>query len=339
MILAGIIGPGLIWENTHRPVLAELHDRIRVVAAAARSRERQKAAREAYPDATIYSDARELIEDPEVQAVIILTPISLNAPMARAALAAGKPAIVEKPVAMSVAEAQELFRAERRSTGTVYILEQHVYKSFLREVRQLIESGEIGTPLSFERTIHGRIALDNDQSGGYGATAWRMEPDFPLGNFFDGGIHEVALLHEIFGPARSVFARGRSLRPDFGEVDLLSMVVEYSEGVQGTFSFSSVLGKQGNSLVIHGTKAAIVVRERELHIRDPRDGSETLLPLKWYPESTAMWEEILDLLPTGVHGRYGPEKAVADLAFMEAVQRSLASDRIEPAVVPADETE
>ncbi len=330
MVHAGIIGPGLIWQNTHRSILAELHDQIRVVAAAARSTEKQRRAREAYPDATIYSDARKLIEDPEVEAVIILTPISLNAPMAKASLAANKHAVVEKPVAISVAEAEDLYVAEKRGAGTLYVLEQHVYKSLIPVVRKLIETDEIGTPISFERCFHVRIARERDLTGGYGSTDWRVTPDFPLGNFFDGGIHEVALLQELFGPATAVFARGRSLRPDYGDVDVLSMIVEYPGGLQGTFSHSSFLGNQGNSLVIHGTKAALVVRDRELHVRDPRDGTESLVPMEWQPESTTMWREIASLLPEGKPARYTPEKALADLAFMESVVQSLSSGRLEP---------
>lgn len=334
MIHCGIIGPGLVWKNVHREILARLHDRIRVVAVAARSRERQRDAREAYPDATIYSDARELIQDPEVDTVVILTPISLNAPMARAALTAGKHAIVEKPVAISQEEGRDLYAAEERSTGNVYVLEQHVYKSLIPVVRDLLESGEIGTPVSFERSLHVRIAAENDLSGGYGSTDWRARPDFPLGVFFDGGIHEVALLQEIFGPATAVFGRGRSLRPDFGEVDILSMVVEYPQGVQGTFSYSSLLGRQGDSLVIHGTQGAIVVRDRELHVRDPRDGTETLLPLEWHPESSTMWAEITTAISGGTRGRYTAAKALADLGFMEALSRSLVSMQREDVQLP-----
>lgn len=306
-----------------------MHDRIRIVAAAARSREKQEDAREAYPDATIYSDARELIADPQVEAVIILTPISLNAPMAKAALAAGKHAIVEKPVAISVEEAGDLYNAEERSTGTIYVLEQHVYKTLIPAVHSLIESGEIGTPVGFERSVHVRIAQANDLSGGYGRTDWRVQPDFPLGNFYDGGIHEVALLHELFGPAQAVFAHGRSLRPDFGEVDLLALVVVYPDGVQGTFSHSAILGHQGDNFVIHGTKAALVIRNHELHLRDPDDGSETLVPFDWYPESIAMWEDIAARLPAGETARYTGGHALADLAFMDAVVRSLKSARME----------
>lgn len=329
MINLGIVGPGLIWRATHRAILAELHEKVGIVAAAARSRENQTAAREAYPDATIYSDARDLIADPEVEAVVVLTPISLNAPMAKAALAAGKHVIMEKPVAISVDEAEDLYTAESRSTGTVYVLEQYLYRSILPIVQRMISEDAIGDPVCFERSVHVRIAAENDLSGGYGSTDWRMTPDFPLGNFFDGGIHEIAFLQEIFGPAQAVFARGRSLRPEFGDVDLLSMVAEYPRGVQGTISHSSILGRQGDSFVIHGTEAALVVRRNVLHVRDPRDGSETEVPLEIYPESRAMWEEILSLIPSGHQARYTPGKALADLEFMNAVTRSLASGCME----------
>jgi len=107
------------------------------------------------------------------------------------------------------------------------------------------------------------------------------------------------------------------------------MVVEYPEGVQGTISHSSILGRQGDSFVIHGTEAAMVVRRNELHLRDPRDGTETEVTLKVYPESLAMWEEIISLIPSGRPARYTPSKALADLEFMSAVTRSLVSGRME----------
>lgn len=333
MIHSGIIGPGLIWQKTHRSILAELHETITVVAAAARSEGNQQAAREAYPDATIYSDAQELITDPQVEAVIILTPIALNAPMAQAVLAAGKQAIVEKPLARTLAEARNLYTTAASSAGNVFVLEQHVYKALIPAVRAAIDAGTIGRPVSFERTLHVRLAAENDQTGGYGSTSWRIKPDFPLGNFFDGGIHEVALMRELFGPATGVFARGTALRPDFGEVDLLSMVVEYPEGVHGTFSHSAYLGHQGDSFVIHGTEAALVVRDRELHVRSSRDGTESLVPFEWYPESTAMWKEILESVGNGTTARYSRDKVLADLGFMEAVGRSIKSSRLEPVVI------
>ncbi len=330
MTKTGIIGPGLIWQRTHREILSTLAQELPVAAYAARSPENRKLAGESYPQATAYSDAAALIADPEVQAVVILTPIHLNAPMALLVLEAGKHAIVEKPVARSLAEARELFEVEKRSQGTLYILEQHPHKSLIPVVKGLFRQGAAGRPVAFERAVHVQIDVANDSTGGFGSTPWRQVPDYPLGNFFDGGIHEVALLQMLFGPPEAVFAAGQSLRETFGDVDQLSMVIRYPGAVHGVFSHSSSLGLQGNHFVIHGTEGVVTVTDREVTLR--RNGADQpvkSIPVPWHQESVAMWQEIADALPSGSPGIYHRREALADLAFMDAVQKSLDSEKME----------
>ena len=87
-IRLGIVGPGLIWENAHRPVLDAMVDRIVPVAfSATRDASRQKVARD-YPHARYYSDYRELVAQPDLDAVLVMTPIALNYPVGMAALEA-----------------------------------------------------------------------------------------------------------------------------------------------------------------------------------------------------------------------------------------------------------
>lgn len=328
MINLGIVGPGLIWEKTHREIISQLNDRFRVVAVAARSQKNQERGRAAYPEATIYSSADDLIADPTVEAVVVLTPISLNAPIAKKALQAGKHAIVEKPLARSVAEARDVVAAvggASRGGPSLYILEQHVHKSLIPALRSAIDDGAIGTPVGFERSVHANIDIENDGTGGFGATEWRQHPDFPLGNFFDGGIHEVALLHEVFGPAEAVYARGRSLRETFGDVDLLHLLIDYKDDLHGQFTHSAYLGEQKNYLIIRGTKAELVCTDTTIRRVDSLTGEESLLDVPWKDESVSMWEEVAEVIKSGKSGRYTIEKAIADLALMEAVQRSLTS--------------
>ena len=327
MISLGIIGPGLIWEHTHRDIIAGLRDTFAVRAVAARSRVNQDRGRGAYPEANIYGDADELIADPAVEAVVILTPIALNAPTAHKALEAGKHAVVEKPVARSRSEARALAERAKTAPGVLYILEQHVHKGMIAAVRSHIDAGEIGEVVSFERSLHVRIAETNDQTGGYGKTSWRIEPDYPLGNFFDGGIHEIALMQELFGPAEAIYGRGRSLREGFGEVDLLSMVVEYPGGIQGTFSHSASLGRQGNSFVIHGTTGALECTDRAITRIDAANGETAVHTVEPKNESVTMWEEVGRVLADRRPGRYTPEKAQNDVALMDALQASLRDGR------------
>ena len=107
-IRLGVIGAGLIWLRRHQPTLATLQDAFTPVAFADPSEQRRNQAAEAFPDAVIVSDYQELLALPQVDAVLVLTPIVLNAPVALAALQAGKDVIMEKPIARSVAEAAHL---------------------------------------------------------------------------------------------------------------------------------------------------------------------------------------------------------------------------------------
>ena len=328
MINLGIIGPGLIWQHTHRAIIAALSDLFRVTAVAARSPANQERGRAAYPEATIYGDATRLIADDSVQAVVILTPIALNAPLAKAALAAGKHAIVEKPLARSLAEAREVIAVAESVPGALYILEQHVHKSLIATVREVIDAGRIGRVVAFDRAVHVRIAAEDDQTGGYGGTAWRVAPDFPLGNFFDGGIHEVALHQELLGPAQAVFGSGRSLREGFGEVDLLSMVVQYPNDVAGVFAHCAAFGNRGGRFLIHGTTGSLEIEDRRIVVVDDATGGRDTVAVRWQDESTTMWREAAAVVD-GRRPTYTPAKALADLAFMEALQTSLRSRKQE----------
>src|SRR5688572_25974814 len=107
-IRLGVVGAGLIWLRRHQPTLATLQEAFTPVAFADPSEERRSQAAEMFPDAVIVSDYQELLAMEQVDAVLVLTPIVLNAPVAGAALEAGKDVIMEKPIARSVAEAAQL---------------------------------------------------------------------------------------------------------------------------------------------------------------------------------------------------------------------------------------
>ena len=331
MIKLGIIGPGLIWEKTHKEILAELHTLFTVVAVAGRSAESQHKARVAYPEARIYSQADDLIADPAVEAVAILTPIDLNAPMALKVLKAGKHAIVEKPLARSLSEGKELIRQGANANQILYILEQHVHKSLVKFLKQLIGTEVIGKPVAFEYSLHCRIAADSeDQTGGYGNTEWRQTPNFPLGNFFDGGIHEIALLSELFGPARSVFARGRSLREGFGDVDLISMLLNYDTGMQGSFMHSSFLGKQEDFFIIRSTDASLRCENSRITRIDAVVGTESHFEFPWKNENLTMWQEVADVIHRKRMPTYNLQRALSDLSLLEAIETSIRTEHVVP---------
>src|SRR3712207_4967569 len=107
-IRLGVIGAGLIWLRRHQATLAAMPEAFVPVAFADPSEQRRQQAGEMFPTAVVVSDYQALLALPEVDVALVLTPIQLNAPVALAALQAGKDVIMEKPIARSVAEAAHL---------------------------------------------------------------------------------------------------------------------------------------------------------------------------------------------------------------------------------------
>ena len=205
----GVIGLGLIWQRVHRAILTEQQAYFVPSAFCDLSEERRQATSAEFPGAPVVAEYRELLAMPELAVIQVLTPIAYNAPVARAALEAGKDVIMEKPIARSVAEGQELLEAARRLGRRLIITEQLAYRQAEEQVAALLSDGAIGDVILWERVQH----LEADTGQGpmrYESTPWRKEANFPLGTLFDGGVHLVAGLSRIFGAPQSVAATGRS---------------------------------------------------------------------------------------------------------------------------------
>ncbi|HEY0193544.1 MAG TPA: Gfo/Idh/MocA family oxidoreductase [Kofleriaceae bacterium] len=141
----GVIGYGYWGPNLVRNFAAG--PRTKVTAIAEPSPARQRAAASAVPHIPVVADAAQLIADPEIDAVAIATPIFTHYPLAKAALAAGKHVLVEKPLAPSVAEAEEL-AALATSQGRVLMVDHtFVYTAAVRKIRELIAGGDLGRVL------------------------------------------------------------------------------------------------------------------------------------------------------------------------------------------------
>lgn len=326
-IRLGIIGPGLIWDKIHRDIVRGMGNTFEVTALSARSEKTREKARNQFPQASIHPDYRDLIGSDEVEAVVILTPIPMNAPVTLEALAAGKHAIVEKPLATSTADAREIIEAERKGTANVYILEQHPQKSFIPEVRSIMEEGLLGRVLHFEFVFHNRLEESGEgEDRSYGDTKWRQENAFPLGNIFDGGIHAIALLQTLFGPPEWITALGSNLRPTFGEYDNITSLFRYEEGLIGSFSHSGYLPNVQNYLIIRGSEGAMEVEERSITIRYADGGlEERRVPNE--SERVRMWREIGSAIASNSPASYSTERTLLDLQVLEAIETSLKEGR------------
>jgi scyllo-inositol 2-dehydrogenase (NADP+) len=317
----GVIGAGLIWLRAHRPILETMGDAFAPVAFCEVSEERRAALTQEFPDARVLSDYHSLLALPEVEAALVLTPIALNAPVARDALRAGKHVIMEKPIARSVAEGRELIAAAREADRLLCVTEQVAYRQAENALADVIASGEIGELVLWERVVH----LEADTAAGplrYESTPWRKQADFPLGTMFDGGIHVVAGLSKVFGAPESVDATGMLLRPEYGEYDHIAALFHYGRGVTGMLSHSSYLPPARNHFHIYGTAGVITVEQGRLVI-ERREQAARVVELPQENPYASMWRALRQALAERREPFYTPEKALRDVAILEAIARAI----------------
>jgi scyllo-inositol 2-dehydrogenase (NADP+) len=321
----GVVGPGLIWKHAHRPAIEKLGDAVEVVAFCASSEKTRQEVTQEYPDKPFFYDYRELVQQPNIDAVLVLTPIALNAPVALAALRANKSVLLEKPMARSLAEAQELVCVARERGLNLWVLEQDGYRATWQQVRGLLDAGEIGRVVSFERVWH-RFFLPETSGDGSAGTAWRQQPDFILGTLYDGGHHAIAALSTLFGSPRSVYATSVSLRPGYGESDHETMILEYGQGLSGYFSHATYLSGARNYFVIRGTDGLLDVGREQLIVKQS-DGVQRIIPLERSGAHDAMWRALLQAYRDGVQPAYTPECGLRELAILHGIYASIQQEK------------
>jgi len=170
------------------------------------------------------------LADPRATGAVICTPHDRHLGDARLAFAAGKHVLVEKPIARTLDEADELIAAAEAARRVLMVAEQFHFMPAFRRLKALVDDGALGDV----REIH-LVAR-----GHFGRSGWRLQADLAGGGaLIDGGIHYVHALRWWGGGVRRVFA----LRPpqtllDLGGEDAVSLLAELPGGAVGLLSNS-----------------------------------------------------------------------------------------------------
>jgi len=143
MIGVGYWGPNLIRN------FSDLDD-AQVVSCSDLSQERLNKIAKRYLAVKCTQHNEELLADPQVDAVVVATPVSTHYPIAKAALEAGKHVMIEKPLADSSEHALDLVETAERVGRVLMVDHTFIYTSAVRKMRELIDSGELGDILYFD---------------------------------------------------------------------------------------------------------------------------------------------------------------------------------------------
>jgi predicted dehydrogenase len=147
-IKVGLIGYGYWGPN----LLRNLHetDGVDVKVCVDLLPERRAAASKRYPNVQVSADADEIVNDPEIDAVVLATPVFSHHSLAKRALEAGKHVLVEKPMTRTVQEAEELIKLAKRKDLVLMVDHTFVYTGAVRRIKEIIDAGELGELYYFD---------------------------------------------------------------------------------------------------------------------------------------------------------------------------------------------
>jgi predicted dehydrogenase len=195
------------------------------------------------------ADGNEVINHPDVDAIVLITPTRFHREYVLATCAAGKPLFTEKPLAPAFAVVRELCDAVAGSGIAAQVGFQSRFHPIIRYVRGLVESGELGAPMAY--------TLRDDQfwpTGDVvpGHSNWRSSVDEAGGGaLLEHSIHSCDVLAWLFGPAARVYATTRHVF-GYSVEDVAALTIEHGSGVVGNLVtvFNGVVGREERRLEV-----------------------------------------------------------------------------------------
>ena len=201
----------------------------------------------------VYRDYRELLEDPSIDAVDIVTPNYLHGEMGVAALQAGKDVLLEKPMAVTVAECDQLLATARRSGRVLSVGHELRVSTQWAAIKGLLAAGELGEPLYALVTLF-RYPYRP------GAGGWRYVADRVGSWILEEPVHFVDFVmwyFESLGDPTSVLAVGNSKGRAAGMADNFSAVLRFPGGVYAVITQTLAGFEHHNVVEIVGTEGAL----------------------------------------------------------------------------------
>ncbi|MEO8481338.1 MAG: Gfo/Idh/MocA family oxidoreductase [Acidobacteriota bacterium] len=247
----GVVGCGDVVEFKSGPGFQEA-DGSSLLAVTRRDRARAEDFARRHGVPRVHATADDLIADPEVDAIYIATPPSSHRDLALRVAAAGKPCLVEKPMAMTHAECLDMVTAFERHGAPLWVAYYRRALPRFLKMRDLLRTGAIGRVTSVQVEVLDTLPHDGQTIG------WRVDPATAgAGLFFDVGSHCLDMLDFLVGPIDRIsgFAENTGGAYDAEDVTVASLRCATQIPGSGVWNFNT--DRKQDSLIVRGTEGAI----------------------------------------------------------------------------------
>lgn len=205
-----------------------------------------------------YDSVDAMMADPEVDVINICVPSGLHAKFAVMAAKAGKHIVVEKPMAITEEQLNEVIRAVQENGVKTAVISQLRFGEAFLKVKNAIDSGLLGRIYTADCRMRYYRSEEYYRNGGWRGT-WEMDGG---GAFMNQGIHGIDLLQHLMGGIKSVYADCRTIARPIETEDTANMLVEYCNGAIGVVQGSTICDPgEPRTITINGEKGTIVLQE------------------------------------------------------------------------------
>ena len=244
MLNVGLVGFGFAGQVFHAPVIG-LVEGLRLAAIVRRSGERDPR----YPDTEFVRSVDELLARP-IDLVVVATPNTSHAPIAKQCLLAGKHVVIDKPFATTAAEAEELMAIAREKRLVLSVYQNRRYVGDFVTLRKLLAEDALGRVTLYESHFD-RFRLKLRPG------TWREKPLPGSGLWFDLGAHLLDQALVLFGIPEAISADIRIER-DGAEVDDAADVTLHYPRMRAMLRISMLAASPGPMFIVRGTKGTFV---------------------------------------------------------------------------------
>jgi len=291
----GIIGCGDVTEVKSGPGFQKAEGSA-LVAVMRRDRAKAEDFARRHNVPRVHTHADDLIADPEVDAVYVATPPSTHCELSLRAAAAGKPCLVEKPMAMEHGECLRMVEAFRGAAVPLWVAYYRRALPRYTAVRDLLAGGAIGRVTSARVEVMDRLAT-GDQ-----AAAWRFDPAVAGGGLLlDVGSHCVDLLDYLLGEIVEVAGFSVNTGGTYAVEDVTAASFRIAGGVIGTGIWNFNAGDKRDGMVLLGSLGELRVplfHEDDIVVSTPQ--GETVHPIRNPPH---VHQPLIQTIVDELHGR------------------------------------
>jgi predicted dehydrogenase len=248
-IKVGLLAYGAIGDEHNKAIQAT--DGLTLHAVCDTNPERLEAALKISPDAQTFSDATEMLSNAQIDLVVVSTPPNSHYKWAKQALSIGLHVMLEKPMALTTQECDELMELAKSKSALLVVYQNRRYDLDYLTIKQQIESGQIGELFHYESFV-----------GGYSkpCSYWHSDAAVSGGAIFDWGSHFIDQIMSLVS-SEVDFVSGLNQKRVWDHVtnaDHAQVSINFKGGLQAIFINSDLAAARKPKFYLLGTKGALV---------------------------------------------------------------------------------